>query len=118
MGIARSSTLSRSVLLSICLAGLSVCAAQAQTVARQVLAGNRPLEATTTRPIGHLEATRQLKLEVTLALRDKAGLDQLIEAQQDPNSPLYHQWLTPQEFTLALRPHAAGRGRGNTMAQL
>ena len=104
MGIARSSTLSRSVLLSICLAGLSVCAAQAQTVARQVLAGNRPLEATTTRPIGHLEATRQLKLEVTLALRDKAGLDQLIEAQQDPNSPLYHQWLTPQEFTSRFGP--------------
>ncbi|MGA3032731.1 MAG: S53 family peptidase [Terracidiphilus sp.] len=28
----------------------------------------------------------------------KAGLDALVEVQQDPASPEYHQWLTPAEF--------------------
>jgi len=28
----------------------------------------------------------------------QAALDELVEAQQDPNSPLYHQWLAPDEF--------------------
>jgi subtilase family serine protease len=28
----------------------------------------------------------------------KADLDDLVAAQQDPHSPLYHQWLTPAEF--------------------
>ncbi len=28
----------------------------------------------------------------------QAALDALVEAQQDPSSPQYHQWLTPAEF--------------------
>jgi subtilase family serine protease len=28
----------------------------------------------------------------------QSDLDALLAAQQDPNSPLYHQWLTPAEF--------------------
>src|SRR5262245_8238127 len=28
----------------------------------------------------------------------QADLDALLAAQQDPNSPLYHQWLTPEQF--------------------
>ena len=28
----------------------------------------------------------------------QAGLDDLVAAQQDPHSPLYHQWLAPAEF--------------------
>jgi subtilase family serine protease len=28
----------------------------------------------------------------------QAALDSLVEAQQDPGSPQYHQWLTPAEF--------------------
>src|SRR5579863_9704215 len=28
----------------------------------------------------------------------QADLDTLLAAQQDPDSPLYHQWLTPAEF--------------------
>ena len=28
----------------------------------------------------------------------QADLDDLVTAQQDPHSPLYHQWLTPAEF--------------------
>ncbi len=28
----------------------------------------------------------------------QAALDALVNAQQDPESPLYHQWLTPEQF--------------------
>jgi len=37
-----------------------------------------------------------LVLEPTAA--QQAGLDALVEAQHDPASPLYHQWLTPAEY--------------------
>ncbi len=30
--------------------------------------------------------------------RSKQALDELVEEQQNPHSPLYHQWLTPAEF--------------------
>jgi pseudomonalisin len=30
--------------------------------------------------------------------RQQRALDQLVEAQHDPQSPYYHQWLTPQRF--------------------
>jgi len=30
--------------------------------------------------------------------KQKSGLDALVEAQQNPSSPQYHQWLTPAEF--------------------
>ena len=28
----------------------------------------------------------------------EAALDQLLTEQQDPSSPRFHQWLTPEEF--------------------
>jgi len=30
----------------------------------------------------------------------EADLEALIAAQQDPTSPLYHKWLTPEEFAV------------------
>lgn len=30
--------------------------------------------------------------------QQQAALKQLLAAQQDPSSPSYHQWLTPEEF--------------------
>jgi subtilase family serine protease len=37
-----------------------------------------------------------LELEPSPAL--EAELDELVEAQHDPASPLYHRWLTPAEY--------------------
>jgi len=45
-----------------------------------------------------------LDLTVGLTLRNQAELDNLLIAQQDPPSPLYHRWLTPQEFTDRFAP--------------
>lgn len=47
---------------------------------------------------------RALHLVVVLKLRDQAGLDALLTAQHDPQSPDYHHYLTPQEFTARFGP--------------
>jgi uncharacterized protein (TIGR03437 family) len=50
---------------------------------------------------GPVDPTRRLA-GVTLELRQspeqKAELDRLLAAQQDPSSPEYHHWLTPEQF--------------------
>ena len=48
--------------------------------------------------MGHANSALQLRMEVTMALRNRPALDQLIRDQQDPASPRYQQWLTPQQF--------------------
>jgi pseudomonalisin len=40
----------------------------------------------------------QLVLELEPSAAQQAEFDQLVEAQHDPSSPLYQQWLTPQEY--------------------
>jgi hypothetical protein len=39
-----------------------------------------------------------MTLNIALSPDQQAELDALTEAQQDPKSPLYHQWLTQEEF--------------------
>ena len=45
-------------------------------------------------------ATRldRMLLVLNSSQTQQSELDALLAAQQDPNSPLYHQWLTPAEF--------------------
>ena len=40
----------------------------------------------------------RMVLEVTPSAAQQAELDALVEAQHDPQSPLYHQWLTPLQY--------------------
>jgi hypothetical protein len=37
-------------------------------------------------------------LAISLQVADRAGLSQLLADLQDPASPRYHQWITPQQF--------------------
>jgi subtilase family serine protease len=37
-------------------------------------------------------------LAFTLTLQDEAGVEALLAEQQDPTSPRYHAWLTPEQF--------------------
>jgi subtilase family serine protease len=41
----------------------------------------------------------QLQLTISLNLRNRDALTALLAAQDNPTSPLYHHYLTPQEFT-------------------
>ena len=40
----------------------------------------------------------RMMLELEPSAAQQAELDALVEAQHDPASPLYHQWLTPAEY--------------------
>jgi uncharacterized protein (TIGR03437 family) len=43
-------------------------------------------------------ALKRMKLLLHRSPAQQAALDQLLAAQQDPQSPEYHHWLTPDEF--------------------
>jgi subtilase family serine protease len=109
MRISRSSGFIPILLLTACLVGGLMCVGDAQSDSdgMMLLKGNRTGEVATARPLGYVEATRQLNMEVTLAVRDRASLDQLIADQQNPGSPQYHRWLTPAEFAARFGPRPA-----------
>jgi kumamolisin len=54
--------------------------------------------------VGQLPATQTLRFDIVLPLRDRAGLQNFLLEVQDPTSPSYHQFLTPQEFTVRFGP--------------
>jgi pseudomonalisin len=81
---------------------------------RVTLRGNVRAEARTENEID--SAPLELPMErviVALALRPgaKAELDALLAAQQDPASPDFHRWLTPEEFGVRFGPKEADVGR-------
>ncbi len=51
--------------------------------------------------LGPADTSRQLtglSLRFTMSAAQSAALEQLLEAQQEASSPLFHQWLTPEQF--------------------
>ena len=54
--------------------------------------------------VGKLPATETLRFDMVLPLRDRAGLQNFVQQVQDPASPSYHQFLTPQEVTARFGP--------------
>jgi subtilase family serine protease len=55
-------------------------------------------------PLHATQHTTQLDLSIALNMRNLGKLDSLIAAQNNRNSPLYHQYLTPQEFISRFAP--------------
>ncbi len=58
----------------------------------------------TAMPVGRLPGGQILQLDLVLQLRDRAGLQSLLAQQYDRQSPMYHHWITPQEFTELFGP--------------
>jgi kumamolisin len=54
--------------------------------------------------VGQLPATQTLRFDIVMPLRDRAGLQNFVQEVQDPASPSYHQFLTPQEVTARFGP--------------
>ncbi len=50
------------------------------------------------------DASQPLHLSVSLQLRNRYELDSLLNALYDPMSPLYHHYLTPEQFTQLFAP--------------
>lgn len=75
---------------------------------RTVTNGVHPL-ATKQNDVGRVAGTQVFHRMVLLTQRSaaqEADLQQLLQEQQDPSSPQYHQWLTPADFGERFGPSA------------
>ena len=70
--------------------GLSAAAAATVPIETGTLTGVRDL--------GRAPASVTVRIAVVLNYHNEAELDRLTEAQADPDSPLYHRFLTPSQF--------------------
>jgi hypothetical protein len=94
-------------LLFLCISLAPLCAQRNRLAARIddsrtiVLRGRVHPKARAENDRGLVESTFQVP-GITLLLKPSAGqrldLQQLLEQQQDPSSPNYHQWLTPEQY--------------------
>ena len=69
--------------------------------------GTIPFEASSKIAGARADAEMPLHLEVRLAIHNRAKLEELLAAQQNPASPEYHKWLTPAEFWKRFGPSDA-----------
>jgi subtilase family serine protease len=95
----------RLFLMAIGLA-LSIAAARPAMAgdADMILEGNHPDEAADIAGATYASPSAPLEMRLTMALRNRAELTRLLADQQDPASPDYHRWLTPDEFTARFGP--------------
>jgi subtilase family serine protease len=88
--------------LAIAVVSIVTMDCQAQyTSTRQVREVVRSGEA---QVVGRLPASQVMQLDIVLQLRDPEGLKAFLEELYDPNSGIYHQYLTPAEFTERFGP--------------
>ena len=57
--------------------------------------------------LGATSGQQQLQLSIGLQMRNKQELDGLLSGIYDPRSPLYHHFLTPQQFAAQFAPTQA-----------
>ena len=96
---------SRTLAVGLCSIGLSLVVqttAQAQSLStrhmrREVTSGQASF-------VSRLPATQSMRLDIALPLRNEAELDGLLKDLYDPQSPLFHQFLSVQEFTERFGP--------------
>ncbi len=57
--------------------------------------------------VGSVTGSQQLKLGIALPTRNQAELNLLLQNLNDPQSPQFHQYLSPEEFTARFSPSQA-----------
>src|SRR5262245_8563098 len=60
--------------------------------------GEVPSKAKVQNLLAPQDTSQQIRMMLSFQVNDEAGLEQLISDLNDPGSPMYHQWLTPEEF--------------------
>ncbi|MBS2009346.1 MAG: S8/S53 family peptidase [Cyanobacteria bacterium SZAS TMP-1] len=68
------------------------------------LSGSVPEVVQQSQQIQHADPEAQLEIVVGLKARNEADLDALINRQQDPSSPDYQRFISPDEFTQRFAP--------------
>lgn len=70
----------------------------------RTLHGHVPAAVSRLQAIGTVPASTNLYLAIGLPLRNQAGLSGLLQQLYDPSSPIYHRYLTPEQFTAQFGP--------------
>jgi hypothetical protein len=85
--------------------GLAFCCARSfsQPVRQSVLA-RVPAAARQAQPLGRMQLTERLSFAITLPLRNREALTNLLREITDPTSPNYRHYLTREEFTERFGP--------------
>jgi hypothetical protein len=78
--------------------------APAQTSQRMLLPGQLPAVVPRLQPLGRLDGSTRLKLSISLPLHNREALTNFLEQLYNPASPLYHHYLTPEEFEVRFGP--------------
>jgi subtilase family serine protease len=96
-------SLSFAVVLILFWSGLALPAASRQ------LAGHVPAAVASGKlaPLGRVAGTNQLRLAISLPLRNAAALTNLLRDIYDPASPQFHHYLTPAAFAERFGPTPA-----------
>ena len=76
----------------------------AQISQRTILRGHLPAAISSLSPLARMAGSTPLKLSIHLPLRNQAALTELLAQLYDPASPLYHHYLTPDEFDAQFGP--------------
>jgi hypothetical protein len=76
----------------------------AQAPQRTPLPGLMPAVVPTLKPLGRLDASERLRLSIYLPLHNREALTGLLEELYDPANPLYHHYLSPEEFDARFGP--------------
>jgi len=71
---------------------------------RQILHGHVPDAVGRLVPKGFLESSKRLNLAIGLPLRNADALDKFLRDVQDPTSPSFGHYLTPEQFTEQFGP--------------
>jgi subtilase family serine protease len=109
----RRSRVALAVLAAAALAIVAVwTAAPANAASLTTLGGNHsPEVAARLASAQPIAPGRMLRMSITMRLRNRAELDQLLRDLQDPNSAQYHQWLGPGQFQARFGPTQADVAR-------
>ena len=83
---------------------VSAFLASAQASQRTLLPGHLPAVVPGLQPSGRLSGSIRLKLSINLPLHNLDALTNLLGALYDSASPLYHHYLTPEEFDTRFGP--------------
>ena len=76
-----------------------------------ILEGNHPDDAADIVGAATVSPSQALAMRLTMALRNRDELTKLLADQQDPSSPQFHRWLTPDAFTSRFGPTDADVAR-------
>jgi Pro-kumamolisin, activation domain/Subtilase family len=89
--------------LPVCV-GLGFALIPARAAERRVLSGHVPAVVGQLTPIGRVEASRPMRLAISLPWRHAEELTNLLFELQDPRSPNFRRYLSPEQFAARFGP--------------